>query len=118
MNTERISYSDEDQIRELLLGRTVTKVDEETLSLDDGTILTIVPNEGCGGCGNGWYSLSELNECPVNAVMNVEFEWGEDGSTDHFRVFVLAQDRRILLIDVEGYDNGYYGSGYWIDVKR
>lgn len=127
MSTRTIQHTDEEAIRALLLGRTVVKVDDDVLRLDDGTVLTIHGNEGCGGCGNGWFTLDELNDCPVNAIMAVEFEedsagdadpdgWSDD--TEIFRVFVLAEATRIKLLEVSGYDNGYYGVGYWIEVTR
>lgn len=114
--------NDQDEIRQLLLGKRVVKVDDDTLALDDGTTLSLGGNEGCGGCSNGWYWLSELNECPVNAIMAVEFEDdpgydGSDENTGYYRIFVLAEDRRIKLAEFEGSDgNGYYGTGYWIEV--
>jgi hypothetical protein len=127
MNWEgNLDESDESEIRALLLGRTVTKVDGDSLLLDDGTTMTIHPNEGCGGCSAGWYNLTELNECPVNAIMAVEFNNGESpgedfgwGATEQYsyRVFVLAADRRIKLWQVDGDDgNGCYGTGYWIEI--
>ncbi len=112
----RLDYLNEDGIRQALLGRTVTKVSDDVLQLDDGTTLTIVPNEGCGGCSEGWYDITELNDCPVNAVMAVEFDTDFVNDYDVFRVFVLAQDERIKLLEVQGHDNGYYGVGYWIEV--
>lgn len=114
-----LKETDEGEIRALLLGRTVVKVDYDQLQLDDGTILTIEPNDtGCGGCENGWYELAELNDCPNNAIMAVDFELDHDGNGfDQFQLFVLAEDSRIKLLQVEGVDNGYYGSGYWIRVS-
>lgn len=43
---QRLYYSDEDEIRELLLGRKVKKVKEDALELDNGIVLAIIPNEG------------------------------------------------------------------------
>jgi len=119
----QINWNDSEAIRTLLMGHKVAKVGENSLILDDGTQLAIQPNEGCGGCSSGWYGLDELNECPDNAIMNVEFdEDGEEDDWDYsriFRVFVLAADRRIKLWEVSGTDgNGYYGTGYWITVKE
>jgi hypothetical protein len=125
-----LDAEDEDAIRAALVGRTVTKVDDETLRLDDGTTLTLGGNEGCRGCSNGWYELTELNDCPVNAIMAVEFQredhdidWTDPAAGDKpattYRIFVLAEDRRIKLAQFDGDDgNGYYGSGYWIRVER
>lgn len=127
MPANKHDYCDEDAIRALLIGRTVTKVGDNQLSLDNGTVLRIVPNEGCGGCYAGWYELSELNECPTNAIMAVEFEDEAGVASDivggaddphTYRIFVLAADRRIKLAEVTGDDgNGYYGTGYWIEVN-
>lgn len=114
----------QDEIRELLMGRRVTKISDDTVILDNGTKLRIEGNDGCGGCISGWYNLTELNECPDNAIMNVEFETDhndDDVYDEHwtFKVFVLAADRRIKLWEVDGDDgNGYYGTGYWIRVTN
>jgi hypothetical protein len=106
MTTETIYYDDEKAIGDLLMGKTVVKVGDDTLALSDGTVLTIVPNEG--GCSN-------------NAIMNVVIKQVEDepyGDT-HYQIFVLAEDRRIKLLDVSGNDgSGYYGTGYWIEVYK
>lgn len=114
----RIHSDQQTTIRELLLGRTVVKVDDSTLTLDDGRTLWISGNEGCGGCEMGWYEISELNDCPVNAIMAVEFEEAVDGGDDLVQLFVLAQDERIKLVEARGQDNGFYGTGYWIEVRQ
>lgn len=115
-----LTQDDQTEIRALLIGRTVTKVDDEHLVLDDGTRLMIGGNEGCGGCENGNFDITTLNDCPVNMIMNVEFEheYTAEGWGDIFRVFVYAADERIKLLEAEGEDNGYYGVGYWIRVTR
>lgn len=107
-----------DEIRALLVGRTVTKIDHERLQLDDGRVLRIRGNEGCGGCVYGAYDVEVLNDCPINAIMNVEFVHDEDEQGDDvFRLFVLAQDERIEIVNATGVDNGWYGSGFYIDVE-
>ncbi len=121
MTTETIYYDDEKAIGDLLMGKTVVKVGDDTLALSDGTVLTIVPNEGGCSCGAGDYPIDELNGCPNNAIMNVVIKQVEDepyGDT-HYQIFVLAEDRRIKLLDVSGNDgSGYYGTGYWIEVYK
>jgi hypothetical protein len=127
-DARKFHEDDKDGIRALLMGRTVTKVDDHRLHLDDGTELIIDGNEGGCSCGAGDYELTELNECPNNAVMAVEFEdapigdeysdWDGRRDTGHYRIFVLAEDRRIKLAEFEGSDgNGYYGTGYWIVAR-
>lgn len=84
------------------------------LVLDNGTILEVYGNEGCGGCGNGWYYLTALNKCD-NAITNVEVVENKDETV--FSIFVYADDTRINLVTYEGEDNGYYGVGYYLQVK-
>lgn len=112
----KISHTDEDDIKSLLMGRKVTKVADDMLTLNDGRTLTIVPNDGCGGCSNGWYSIDELNGCD-NMITNVTFDNVGKGDYDTFQVFVYAEHQQIKLLEVSGGDNGYYGRGYWITVS-
>ena len=112
-------YYEEDKIRDLLLYRKVEVVDDTTLKLDNGKVLEILANEGCGGCSAGWYSVTELNGCD-NAITNVEFDketldqYGEMS----YKIFVYAENEKIKLVQVDGDDgNGYYGTGYSITVK-
>lgn len=117
----RLDECDEEEIRELLVGRKV-KVDGDNLILDNGIVLEVIANEGCGGCPSGWYSITKLNEVD-NAITNVEFDCdgdvaNEDDDTS-YKIFVFCEDTRIKLLQVDGSDgNGYYGTGYTIIVKQ
>ena len=83
------------------------------MHLNNGTVLIARGNQGCGGCGNGWYYLTELNKCD-NAITNVELvEVGECV----YSIYVYAADDRINLLTYEGGDNGYYGTGYTLTVQ-
>lgn len=113
-------------MRELFVGKSVVEAGVITgvLLLNDGTVLEVVPNEyGCGGCSSGHYEITELNGCE-NIITNVELVTEEEpiNSWDKkttYSLFVLAEDKRINLIKVEGDDgNGYYGTGYWIKVRK
>lgn len=93
----------------------VVEIDEQTaeLHLNNGTVLIARGNQGCGGCENGWYYLTELNNCD-NAITNVELvEVGECV----YSIYVYAADDRINLLTYEGGDNGYYGTGYTLTVQ-
>lgn len=120
-----------------LIGRRIVKVEDavapadtymETggylLTCDDGTQLLTYTNEGCGGCGNGWSRLPDLEQLAKrdNAITKVEAvydepldDWGYDYCT--FRLFVYYADERF---DVgkgdDGYGNGYYGGGFYLRV--
>lgn len=106
-------------VREQLLFRKVVSVhafndQDAELVLDNGTVLEVRGNEGCGGCENGWYYLTALNKCD-NAITNVEVV--QDELETVFSIFVYADDARINLVTYEGDDNGYYGVGYYLRVK-
>lgn len=114
-----IYYDEVDTIRNLLIGKTVRKVADDRLVLSDGTVLQLVGNVGCCGCGSGDYDLTELNGVD-NIITAVEFDDcpGGDGSEGHYRIFVFADAQRVNLATFEGSDgNGYYGTGYHIRVR-
>jgi hypothetical protein len=123
--TETLFENSHDAITELLIGRKVEKVDAETLRLDNGVRLRLRGNEGGCSCGAGDYELTELNGVD-NVITNVEFvdsPSGEDrggrdlGGDGVYRIFVFADNERINLATFEGSDgNGYYGTGYSIEV--
>lgn len=109
---------DEKEIEELLLGHKVTVDDYDNLVLDNGVVLKIYPNIGCYGCESGNYYLQHISSVN-NAITNVEFveEFEDDLYYEHYRIFVIADGMTTELLDVYGTDgNGYYGTGYTIDV--
>ena len=91
----------------------------------NGVVLQINPNIGCGGCESGNYYLEHISSVN-NAITNVEFvNEHEDSEYDdfdaeyyqHYKIFVIADGMTTELLDVYGTDgNGYYGTGYTIDV--
>lgn len=116
----------EKEIEELLLGhKIVADENSDTLILDNGVHLLITPNIGCGGCESGNYYLEHISSVN-NAITNVEFvNEHEDSEYDdfdaeyyqHYKIFVIADGMTTELLDVYGTDgNGYYGTGYTIDV--
>ena len=109
---------DKKEIEELLLGHKVTVDDYGNLVLDNGVVLQINPNIGCGGCESGNYYLEHISSVN-NAITNVEFveEFEDDCYYEHYKIFVIADGVTTELLDVYGTDgNGYYGTGYTIDV--
>lgn len=108
----------EKEIEELLLGHKVTVDDYDNLVLDNGVVLQINPNIGCGGCESGNYYLEHIASVN-NVITNVEFveEFEDDCYYEHYKIFVIADGMTTELLDVYGTDgNGYYGTGYTIDV--
>lgn len=123
-----ITYRDGDysDIRALLVGRTVTKIDKDKLRLDDGRVLKLKGNEGGCSCNAGDYDLVELNGID-NIITHVEFvdhpsgdyydEECDSEDCGTYKIFVYAENKKINLATFEGTDgNGYYGTGYSIEV--
>jgi hypothetical protein len=112
-----LNECNEKEIKELLLGHKIV-ADEasDSLVLDDGTLLQINPNIGCSGCESGNYYLHHIASVN-NAITNVEFVEDYDNYYKHYKIFVIADGMTTELLDVYGTDgNGYYGTGYEIDV--
>lgn len=120
--TSIASYDGEESIAadlsEILVGRSIVKVDAYKLILDDGTWLDVEPNSGCGGCSSGNYWIEEIASFE-NAITRVSYVESERGDEDLYEVFVYAAtgpSARVLAVagDV---GNGWYGSGYTILVR-
>ena len=106
----------EEKLKEFLLFRKVVKVEEvddqtANITLDNGAVLRTRGNEGCGGCGMGWYYLTALNSCD-NAITNVEVSINDAETV--FSIFVFAENKQINMVTYEGDDNGYYGTGFYL----
>ena len=114
----------EKKVKDLLLYHRVISakvVDKDEriaeLELDNGTVIRAIGSEGCGGCSNGWSYITDLNTC-ANAITNVECTvTGDQVEEAIYRIFVFSENKKIKLLEVEGSDNGYYGMGYWLEVK-
>lgn len=117
---------DESAWSDLLVGHRIVKAERDdydstdgVFTLDNGTKIRISGNEGCGGCGNGWYYVTHIAEVD-NLIMAVRCdvestgEIYEDSKT--YRMFVMTANAEIEALTVDGYDNGYYGEGYTFTI--
>ena len=115
------TYTEEDAvgIEMVLVGHSVAVVNEDTLLLDDGTELVLFGNMGCAGCPSGEYNLTELNGVD-NIITKVELvNSPTDGDDGLYQIFVYADNVKVNLATFAGSDgNGWYGTGYKINVKR
>lgn len=123
-----LDQSDEQKLSDLLIGRKVEKVNEDTLLLDDGTVLEVRGNEGGCSCGAGDYDLVALNGVD-NVITAVSIEDGYIDGEDRddyyeagaqwYKIFVYAENQQIMLAEFNGDDgNGYYGTGFNITVRK
>lgn len=118
---DTISYRDKGGLKDLFVGRKIveTRSDEGILVLDNGKELSIKPNSGCWGCISGNFSLTELNEIN-NVITNVKtVRKDEDGTTYQLFLYVEGVKKKEKLFTVSGTEgNGYYGTGYTIEVTE
>lgn len=118
-------YYDDDDLSPVLAGRYVTKVDGDSLTLDDGTVLEFEGNEGCT-CGSGTYDLTKLFQrgTPNARIMSADVttrltDEDDEYSDAIYTLFVIVDDERLPLAEFKGNDgNGYYGSGFHVTVTR
>ena len=93
------------------------KTDIYSLICDDGTIIEVETNAGCGGCSNGWSyfdDLAKLEECD-NVITNIKVEYKND---DQFVMFVYYIDNKYIKLEGDdGWGNGYYGGGFYVTIK-
>ena len=120
-----IYHDENEQLKELFVGRRVVAAEGDELTLDDGTRVTVEPNEGCGGCYSGAYTLERIAAAD-NVVTDVRVEEEDitddkDGDDVRYRLFVYAAgvDAGTEIASVKGWDgNGYYGTGFALVVKH
>jgi hypothetical protein len=133
---ETLSENDDQKIADLLVGRRIVAAEqgsfklglnrwddeaEGKLTLDDGTVVYVVPHIGGCSCGAGDYSLTSLAKVD-NVITSVRLaaeegprEWDE-GPTS-YRIYVVADAVEINAVQIDGDDgNGYYGTGYELIV--
>ena len=117
--------SDSEAFRHLV-GRRIDSIYESDMpmvgvGLDDGTTIIVAGTEGCGGCANGYLCpafTGSLRQIVGGIIMNATIEDHEDryGDRVNATLFVWVEDKKMPLLDMEGYDNGYYGLGYAIGL--
>lgn len=118
--SEVYDHTDEQEIRNLLVGRKVVKADTSTgiIKLDNGLVLRFEPNPGEEPYGEGEYFIDHLAEVD-NVIMDVSFELDhlDDDGRFAYHLFVYAENKKINLASVSGDDgSGWYGTGYRIHV--
>lgn len=115
------SFCDEKEIKELLMFRKIVEVQGDSMILDNGVKLNVLPNIGCC-CGAGNYYVENIASVP-NAITDVIFSedyYEKDGEyMTAYKIYVICEgiQGEQELLKVSGTDgNGYYGTGYEIEV--
>lgn len=124
MTTQEITLnqsSDADLYTKLLRGRYVTSINNDSITLDNGLILTIKGNEGCMACLNGWYHLERIYKQGSSRarIMSAHVEYSEDDNytegAEIYTIFVMVDGNptQLPLAIVRGDDGpGGYGTGF------
>lgn len=119
---EKGTHEISNELKKLIVGQSITEIikDEKhgeflTLVLSNGVEINVLSNEGCGGCGNGWFAYNDVITTGVkgNVITNVNVDCNYDNVEEYgtFTLNVYSLDKRILSADFAGGDNGYYGIG-------
>lgn len=96
------------------------------LVLDDGTVLYLFGNDGCGGCPSGDYPLEKVATVDnIITAARVECAPGDGDADDDYlptgayRIYVVADAVEVNVAEFVGSDgNGYYGTGFELHVVR
>lgn len=110
-------WHDDPQIERVFMGRRITGAEGDVLTLDNGTKVTVVPNQGGCSCASGDYELTKIAAFD-NVITKVEQVVTHDSIEDYqeqkkYELFVYAGEEKIAALEVDGDDgNGYYGTGY------
>lgn len=133
---QTLDHNDTEKISALLTGRRITAVelgnfdrpdqdwgDTPTgkLTLDNGTVVLVIPNQGGCACSAGDYNLTSLAACDnviTSVRLAVESDEDDTWATDQsYRIYVLADATEINAVQIDGSDgNGYYGTGFALVV--
>lgn len=117
---ESVAWNEIDKINEMFVDRKIVKADQKDsftihLTLDNGQVVQVQGNLGEVVPGEGWYQIASIAEAlPGGRIMGVSSE--SDEWEEHFTLFVMTEGDKMPLVEFEGSDNGYYGTGFWLQV--
>jgi hypothetical protein len=142
---EVLNHDDDEEISALLVGRRIVQAElgsfarpegaggrvrrdeaQGRLTLDDGTVVLVAPNDGGCSCGAGDYALTMLASWD-NVITSVRVAVETDrlegdllGEPDQtYVIYVVADAGEINAVQISGNDgNGYYGTGFELIVLR
>lgn len=138
-------YSYTDDLNEIFVGRRIVKAEGDVpspsdlgwyggtppvgrLTLDNGTEVYVVGNDGGCACDAGCYSLKHVaaTDNIITAVKVIDKSDGDDSPNYNpdgewepgkYQIFVVTEAEELNVAEFEGSDgNGYYGSGFHLAV--
>lgn len=83
-------------LKEELVGKKITYMDDTLIELDNGRVLEIAPNVGCDCCPNGNASIAgdSVRAASESAILDVKYsEWETHGESSSFGIFILTANK-------------------------
>ncbi|GAA2545862.1 hypothetical protein HD598_002143 [Neomicrococcus aestuarii] len=117
--SERIYDLGEQDLASLLIGKTITEINEETreITLSDRTVLQLEDVQDCCAYFDGILKKIDLTE---NAITAVQYKnLGEDEYDEHWELTVLSVDKAVCAIEIDGNStSGYYCHSIALIIKK
>lgn len=89
----------------------------QVITLANGYQVIVDPNEGCGGCENGWAEF-EVERDGAGVVTGVGVEDLSNDYREPFKLFIYLENQPAIRISCDdGVDNGFYGYGFHVTVR-
>ncbi len=111
-------------LSEAFIGRKIVSANYEDydrviFTLDNGVRVQLKVNEGCGGCENGHFTLTDYTKfdhvITSASVLDNENDYVSGGAT--IELFVYGEGISEKIATVKGSEgNGYYGRGFKLSV--
>lgn len=117
---EEIAWNEIDKIESLFVGHKILKAEQKDeftvyLTLDSDRVVRVQGNMGDYKDSDGFYYVTSLAKAlPGGRIMAVSSE--SDKWEEKFTFFVMTEGNKMPLVEFEGSDNGYYGTGFWLKV--
>lgn len=103
-----------DRLREVVIGRKLTRVDGETITLDNGTQIRISGSSDCCAWGDATLGKIADSEHVITGVRSVD-----DGDPNKATVFLMTDAGSAMEIAQEWDEsNGYYFYGLYLTVSE
>lgn len=128
MNAQ-IHVDDEKNFNELLeanlYGKSIVSAEKNeynnqaTLTLSDGTVLTLNTDLAAYDGGEGDFFIDAINTVD-NVIMSASVESKREGHTRTLELFVYTEgvpNQGQMVATVSGFENPYYGTGFKISVN-
>jgi len=97
-----------------LSGKTIMFLDSN-LFVVDGKHYHIIDNEGCGGCSNGWSSITVFDAFIGKklTIKSIEMKSTKGDESDEYQL--ILNGKHVADVDT-GWGNGYYGGDFKVHL--